>query len=115
MAEIYNSCSEFFIERNEDYFKDQIELFNALGGEVYVLKDKNIIQSYAFISELHPLKIQEIISKDKKYDQFFINFLINLHCEKFAEVSSVNGLNPIGMGLFYNSEKPQFYMNLMLN
>ena len=100
MAEIYNSCSEFLIERNEDYFKNQIEMFNALGGEVYVLKDKNIIQSYAFISELHPLKIQEIISKDKKYDQFFINFLINLHCEKFAEVSSVNGLNPIGMGLF---------------
>ena len=61
MAEIYNSCSEFFIERNEDYFKDQIGMFNALGGEVYVLKDKNIIQSYAFISELHPLKIQEIL------------------------------------------------------
>ena len=115
MTEIYNNCSEFLIERNEDYFKDQIEMFNALGGEVYVLKDKNIIQSYAFISELHPLKIQEIISKDKEYDQFFINFLINFHCEKFAEVSSVNGLNPIGMGLFYGSKKPQFYMNLMLN
>lgn len=99
MAEIYNSCSEFLIERNEDYFKNQIEMFNALGGEVYVLKDKNIIQSYAFISELHPLKIQEIISKDKNTTNFY-KFLINLHCEKFAEVSSVNGLNPIGMGLF---------------
>ena len=25
MAEVYNSCSEFLIERNEDYFKNQIE------------------------------------------------------------------------------------------
>ncbi len=115
MAELYNSCSEFLIERNESYFEQQIKMFNALGGEVYVLKDKDVIQSYAFISELHPLIIQEIISHDEKYNQFFINFLLNVHCENSAEVSSVNGLNPMGMGLFYDFKNPQFYMNLMLN
>ncbi len=48
MAEIYNSCSEFLIERNEDYFKNQIEMFNALGGEVYVLKDKKYYSILCF-------------------------------------------------------------------
>lgn len=115
ISEIYNFCSEHLIERSQEYFKSQYNMFNALGGEVWILKDKNTVSAYCFISELHPLKIQELIAKDPKYTEYFVKYILKIHCENSAEVSSQRGLNPMGMGYFYNGNKPLFYMNLMLN
>lgn len=99
MSSLYKGC----MVRTADYWKMQIDMFNATGGAVYILMHGDMPAGYGFMGE----ELQETAGETD---------VIARLCG--AERYVVNGVNkiPIGMGRGYGKALPsEGYMNLMFN
>ncbi len=103
------------IIRENEYFKTQIDMFRALGGDVFVLyKDKELL-TYSFVWNNENIEIQEIEGKSLYYG-ITANHIIK-HFNKSSAQAVIKGNdNPFGMIKYHCGNKIRnMTMNLMYN
>ncbi len=100
------------VRRTEEYFADQIKLFNTFGGGCSGLFEGDKLLSCGFYScENGALKFDEILGESCDILASGVLKAKGLsHCTGRTDGSSV----PLGMAYYYG-EKFDFYMNLMFN
>lgn len=108
LAEIYSKFIKApAIERTGEYFREQMAMYNTLGGAVYIYGN-----SYAIVSD----RVEEIVFDSEKNK----NCLLNAICQKlnvdFISVTCEGNIIPFGMIKKHcDLDLDRFYMNMMYN
>lgn len=106
-----------FLYRKEKYIQDQIEMFKSLGGEVFLLQEKNSLKGYAFVWNDDKPFIQEIICKDKFCENILANEIMHYYNTESIEIFSPYGENntALGSAKFYYIQPCEIKANLLFN
>ncbi len=93
--------------RSDEYWKKQIDMYNALGGKIFIYKN-----AYAVVSE----RIEELMYNNDKDKKILINSVCKfLNCDKIEAIEKGSNV-PMGMIKPYSGlNTDEMYMNLMYN
>lgn len=102
------------VERSLEYFNIQINMFNSLGGRVYMLYEGNEPKAYGFYW-IKSNEVQEAMAVDEKYIQLLANHIMKEHNINELKITTM-GNKAFGM-IKYHSDNNNYnmYMNLMYN
>ncbi len=107
-----------YVKRTESDWETQINMFKALGGDTFCLKDNNEIVGYAFVwNEETPL-IQELAGKTTEIKDILANEILRYYSKEKAQAFILDGIPTqlLGSIKFYDKQiKKLYYMNLMFN
>lgn len=104
------------IERDFDYFKIQIDMFRALGGEVFLLYDGSKPLSYAFTWCSKDIEIQELGAACESCQMYMAEHIMSYYGKASAKATTLGGDIHIGMIKYYGDEKSlDMSLNLMYN
>lgn len=99
------------ITRDTQYFKIQIDMFNALDGDVFVLYDDKQMLNYAFVWNKN--EIQEICGVC--FD-IMSNHIMKHYSKPYTKATIMGGSTLFGMIKYHSNTKPHnMKMNLMFN
>ncbi len=120
MSKIYENALKDcpHILRSPEYFKTQINMFNSLGGDVYILENNETQLGFCFINNEKIPFVQEILTIDNNsYLSEFKSLIFNSYAKDKIKFSTFGTKKPIGMIKYHSSEQNYFksYMNLMYN
>lgn len=106
-----------FVYRKENYIADQIEMFKSLGGEVFLLFEKHSLKGYAFVWNDKKPFIQELVCKEKCYENILSNKIMYYYNVNQIEVQtfSENSEIALGSGKFYDIQPCEIIANLLYN
>lgn len=114
----YNS----YIIRNKTYWLQQLNLFRATGGEIYLLKENREYLAYAFVGfNNNQLFIQEGGGKNEMFVKILGQYIAKLYKKTQVKIITTanfpNDMFPVGCIKFLTKDIPYFcgYMNLMFN
>lgn len=95
------------IIRSEDYWKVQIDMYNSLGGSVFVYKN-----SYAVVSE----NIEELMAENEQEKKCLCDYVCRYLKKDSVEITEMGNGFPLGMMKKYDGQDSvNMYMNLMFN
>ncbi len=120
---IYKNClnGKFYIERSEEFWKNQIEIAGKTGHGVAVLKNSTTISAYAFLyGTTQNLNAEEIFAQSEQDIEKLLNAIgAKYNCNSITYTNfNDKALNkPFGAIKFYNDTDSNFYgyLNLMYN
>ncbi len=95
------------IVRGEKYWKTQLDMYNSLGGKVFLYNN-----AYAVVSD----KAEEVMYSDYGDRELLLNSVCNFLGVNEIEVTVMGNDTPFGMIKKHkNLDSDKFYMNLMYN
>lgn len=122
---LYEYClkDSNYVIRDKEYWREQITMFEYLGGKVYCIEDDNDIKAYSFLWKNNGLWIQELMSCDRKSSiELYRNIMKKYNFSKIRisyPYKDDSKKVPFGCIKFYNENdniyETNFYMNLMFN
>jgi len=102
------------IKRDYFYYKTQMDMFNSLGGNVFVLYDNDKLISYSFVWFENEIDIQELAFEYG--EQIIANHIMNYYNQNSAKATILNGNIPFGMIKYHiDNNNYNMTMNLMYN
>lgn len=109
-----------YVVRDFEYWKEQIEMFNSLGGKVFCLNDKDRIVSYAFVWNDESVVIQELLGMNKDVKKILCNKITDFYdIEKVKVFSLAESSESYDFGCIklYGEKVNElpYIMNLMYN
>ena len=111
MMRFYSIIDMPYIKRNHSYFRHQIQLFNKIGGRVFVCE-----HGYAFVSNDEELTVQEFVMDDYSYESMFCSSIMKKMDKMTIHIFKPGGEFPFGMIHWHNDNSlKKTYMNLMFN
>ena len=92
-------------------------MFKSLGGEVFLLSEKNTLKGYAFVWNDDTPFIAELIYEEKAYENILANEIMHYYnIDKIGGVSPLGKNNTtLGSAKFYNVQPCEIKSNLMFN
>ena len=111
MLRFYSSLKMPHVQRRANYFRNQIIMFNDLGGNVYICD-----HGYAFVTDDDELTCAEMVLDDPAYESSFCCAIMKERNRLMMRLAKPGPDRPLGVMRWHKEHKPQkMYMNLMFN
>ena len=111
-----------YVLRSDEYWKEQIELLQFFGGDVYCLENENEFLAYAFFIDDFANRLQELVGVNEEVKEIISNELIKekgFHQIETTIVTAEDNGDYFGCIKFHNEQvelkKLPFVMNLMFD
>ncbi len=104
MNKLYCMTGNYIIVRDYNYWQTQLEMFNSLGGKVYIIMKGALPVGYGFVTDGY---VQEGIGQTNR-------LALLAGVDKYVTTEGSNS-TPIGMAYSENPLPKNMYLNLMYN